>query len=77
MVEEMGRIYLDSLTEEERIDLKMADISLRDSLVNQIKQEIRCRKIAEAMSRLGRDHIYQMQVRIGKSELTYDLGSED
>src|SRR5580700_3850815 len=78
MVVEMNVIYCADLTEEAKIDSKMSDIRLRDELICQIKEVIRCKKISERLMAEGSKEMrYQMQVRIGKEGITYNITHDD
>lgn len=65
LVDEMNGMYCADLTDAAKIDSKMSDIKLRDELINQLREIIRCKKLSE---RLLAEHCkevtYKMSVRI-------------
>jgi hypothetical protein len=78
MVDEMNAIYCADLTEEAKIDSKMGDIKLREELICQMKEVIRCKKISERlMAEESKEIKYLMQVRIGGEGITYNITHDD
>ena len=78
MVDEMNAIYCADLTEEAKIDSKMSDIKLRDELIGQIKETIRCKKISERLlAEESKEMRYLMQVRIGGEGIEYAITHDD
>ncbi|MDE1870780.1 MAG: hypothetical protein KGI06_00890 [Candidatus Micrarchaeota archaeon] len=74
MVDEMSRIYCADLTEEAMLDSRMSDIGLRDSLISQIKEAIRCKKISERMmSEQSRKVSYKIDVEVGRNGMSYTV----
>lgn len=74
VVEEMNGMYCADLTEDARIDSRMSDIKLRDELIRQIKDEIRCKKISERMmEEQKRSVVYGMQVSICGEGIEYSI----
>ncbi len=74
MVDEMNGIYCADLTEVAKIDSKMSDIKLREELISQIKDEIRCKKISERMMVESMKELeYHMEVRINSEGVIYNI----
>jgi hypothetical protein len=74
MVDEMNGIYGADLTESAKIDSKMGDIRLRDELIEQIRNVVRCKKISERMSaEQMRSITYRMEVRICGDGIDYEI----
>lgn len=72
VVDEMNSMYCADLTETAKIDSKMSDIKLRDALISQMREIIRCKKVSE---RIGAEQLrevaYDMQVRISGSGIAF------
>lgn len=69
MIDEMNEKYCVEMAEEAMIDAKLADIKLREDLINQINEELRCRKISEkAMNSQLMPLVYEMKVRISSGK---------
>jgi hypothetical protein len=74
LVEEMSGMYCADLAESAKIDSKMSDIKLRDSLIRQLYDEIRCKKIGDRiMSELGREAVYRINASISRNGLQYSI----
>ncbi len=78
VVEEMNGMYCADLTEEAKIDSKMSDIKLREELICQIREEIRCKKISERlMAEQMKGVAYRMQVSICGEGIEYEIVRSD
>jgi hypothetical protein len=74
MVEEMNEMYCTDLTESAKIDSKMSDIKLRDELIGQVRNVIRCKKISERiLAEEMREVTYLMQVRISGEAIEHTI----
>jgi|GEM_PF-1651786 hypothetical protein len=74
MVEEMNSTYCADLAEEDRIESRMSDIVFREALINQIKEEILCKKLSESvMAGQKREVVYQMPVSITNKGISFSL----
>jgi hypothetical protein len=74
LVEEMSSMYCADLAESAKIDAKMSDIKLRDSLIRQISDEIRCKKISDRVkAELGREAKYGIRASISCDGLQYSV----
>jgi len=77
MVDEMSEMYCTELAEDAKLESKMSDIRMRDELIEQIKEVIRCKKISERMAAEQiRKVAYIMQVGISSSGITYTISRE-
>lgn len=74
MIDEMNEKYSVEMAEESMIDAKMTDIKLREDIIKQIKEELRCRKISEkSVNSSLVPLVYEMKVRISSESLSYVL----
>jgi hypothetical protein len=79
MIDEMNGEYGPAnLTESERVDARMDDIGLRESLICQLKEVIRCRKTGERIkAEQGKETAYHMHTTITSTGLPYFHISRD
>jgi hypothetical protein len=74
LVDEMNGIYCADLTEAAKVDAKMSDIKVREELIGQITEIIRCKKISERiMAEQAKNVVYNMNVRISAEGITYGI----
>ncbi|MGI0100217.1 MAG: hypothetical protein ACREBH_00620 [Candidatus Micrarchaeaceae archaeon] len=74
LIEYIGSAYGTDITEEARIDSKMGDIQLRDALIRQFFEEVRCKKICERIwAERNKESSYAMEVRISGSGVSYGI----
>ncbi len=71
LIREMNEVYLKDMPEMQRIESMMEDISMRESLVSQISEEIELRKIQERMHMAGKDASYIVEARIGTDGISH------
>lgn len=78
LVDEMNGMYCADLTEDAKVDARMSDISLRDELMGQIEETIRCKKISErVMAENMKNVIYTMQVSISSNGIDYAISRNE
>lgn len=74
MVDEMNGIYCADLTEEAMLDSRMNDIELRDALISQIREIVRCKKISERMmAEMSRKVLYTVKTEVGRSGMSFTV----
>ena len=74
LIEEMGSMYCADLAESAKVDSRMSDIKLRDSLIRQIGDEVRCKKISERlMAEIGREARYRVRASVSCDGLQYNI----
>ena len=74
LVEEIQERYNTEVSDEQEIDRKMKNIELRDSLIEQITEEIRCRKISEkALHEANVNITYELIAEIANDRLHYNI----
>ena len=74
MMEEIDGMYRADLKDEERLDSKMGDISLRDELIGHIREVVRCRKISERMmAEQSKDVRYTMSIEVSRNGMSYSV----
>lgn len=57
MISEMGSRYGTEISEEKQIDRKLADVKLRDDLIEAVKEITRCRKLSERFADEGMESV--------------------
>ena len=74
MIEEMNGHYCGELEDEAEIDARLADINLRDRIIGQIREVLRCKKLSERISRDQQKEVaYVMETRIGSNGLAFGI----
>lgn len=78
LVEEMNGRYGAELAEDLQIDRKLSDINLRNELISQIKEVVRCKKISERMMEEQKQEIaYYMHITVTSGSTHFYITRND
>jgi hypothetical protein len=70
LVEETGNMYRGSVTDGKRIDRMVRDASLRDSLLEHLRQLIKLRIMSELFEDQGRERSYVLEVTVSPEQFS-------
>ena len=70
LVEETGNMYRGSVTDGKRIDRMVRDASLRDSLLEHLRQLIKLRIMSELFEEQGRERSYLLEVTVSPEQFS-------
>ncbi len=74
LMEKMDGMYCADLTESAKIESRMNDIRLRDDIISQIKEEIRCKKICERIkAEQEKEATYSINVKVCRNGIQYTV----
>ncbi len=70
LVEELGDMYRSDVTDERKIGRIVRDASLRDSILEHLRQLIKLRIMSELFEEQGRDKTYVLEVTVSPEKFS-------